>query len=141
MNVSLGEGLGRTRSSKNEKQLPMKIMRNSALITAGILLACTLALPAGAKDQKQVTRDLKGSSVMTVHYTPTSPTTAIFHNEEEGVATHIGLFHNASDGTTSFTQGLLSASGTVTAANGDTVHWVYDAGNRFLVVGGTGRFE
>ncbi len=118
----------------------MKFMRNSGLITAGVLLACTLALPLGAQDNNQVTRPLKGSSVMTILYTPTSPTTANFHNEEVGEATHTGRFHNVSEGTTSFLTGTLTASGTVTAANGDTVHWVFDNGN-WIIDGGTGRFE
>ena len=45
-----------------------------------------------------------------------------------------------SEGTTSFLTGPLTASGTVTAANGDTVHWVLDNGN-WIIDGGTGRFE
>ena len=118
----------------------MKIMRNSVLITSTALLACTLALPLGAKDKKQVTRAIKGSSVMTIHYTLTSPTTANFHNEEVGEATYTGRFHNVSEGTTSFLTGPLTASGTITAANGDTAHWVLDNGN-WIIEGGTGRFE
>ncbi len=119
----------------------MKIMRNSVLITSAALLACTLALPLGAKDKKQVTRSLKASSVMTVHYTPTSLTTANFHDEEDGVATFIGRCHNVSEGTTSFVTGLMEASGTITAANRDTIHWVFDPAKGFLIDGGTGRFE
>ena len=118
----------------------MKIMRNSVLITSTALLACTLALPLGAKDKKQVTRAIKGSSVMTIHYTLTSPTTANFHNEEVGEATYTGRFHNVSEGTTSFLTGALTASGTITAANGDTAHWVLVNGN-WIINGGTGRFE
>ncbi len=118
----------------------MKIMRNSGLITTAVLLVCSLALPVGAKDKKQVTREIKGSSVMTIHYTLISPTTAKFHNEEDGVATYTGRFHNVSEGTTSFLTGTLTASGTITAANGDTAHWVFDNGN-WIVDGGTGRFE
>jgi hypothetical protein len=119
----------------------MKIMRNSVLITAGVLLACTLALPLGAKDKKQVTRPLKASSVMTAHYTPTSPTTATFINDEEGVCTFLGRYHNLSSGTTSFVTGLLTGSGTVTAANGDTAHWTFYPELGFIIDGGTGRFE
>ena len=94
----------------------MKMMRRSALITAGALLACALALPLNAQDKHQVTRPVKASSVMTAHYTPTSPTTADFVNEEEGVSTFLGRFHQLSSGTTSFVTGLLTASGTITAA-------------------------
>ncbi len=119
----------------------MKIMRNSGLITTAVLLACSLALPLAAKDKKQVTRGLKASSVMTVRYTPTSLTTANFHNEEDGVATFAGRCHNVSEGTTSFVTGLMEASGTITAANGDTIHWVFDTGKGFLIDGGTGRFQ
>ncbi len=118
----------------------MKIIGNSGLITAAALLACTLALPLGAQVEKQVTRAIKGSSVMTIHYMPTSPTTANFHNEEVGEATYTGRFHNVSEGTTSFLTGTLTASGTITAANGDTAHWVLDNGN-WIIDGGTGRFE
>ena len=120
----------------------MKIMRNSVLITSAALLACTLAMPLGAKDKKQVMLPIKGAGVMTVHYTPISPTTAFFHNEEDGHMTFAGLYHNVGDGTTDFSTGAtLTGSGTVTAANGDTIHWVLDSGSRYLVVGGTGRFE
>ncbi len=119
----------------------MKIIRNSGLITTAVLLACALALPVAAKDKKQVTRPLKGSGVMTVHYTPISQNTAIFHNEEEGTATHTGRYHNVGDGLTDFTGTTSTASGTMTAANGDTVHWVLGSGTRFIIDGGTGRFE
>lgn len=118
-----------------------RILRNSILLTAVILLVGSLSLPLGAKDKKQVTRSLKVSSVMTVHYTPTSLTTANFHNEEDGVATFTGRFHNVSEGTTSSVTGLMEASGTITAANGDTIHWVFDTGKGFLIDGGTGRFQ
>jgi hypothetical protein len=118
-----------------------RILRNSILMTAVFLLVGGLALPVGAKDKKQVTRSLKASSVMTVHYTPTSPTTANFVNEEEGVCTFLGRYHNLSSGTTSFVTGLLTASGTVTAANGDTAHWTFDPALGFIIDGGTGRFE
>ena len=119
----------------------MKMMRRSALITAGALLACALALPLNAQDKHQVTRPVKASSVMTAHYTPTSPTTADFVNEEEGVSTFLGRFHQLSSGTTSFVTGLLTASGTITAANGDTVYWTFDPALGFIIDGGTGRFE
>ena len=119
-----------------------RMLRNSGLLTLGILLSCALVLPLGAKDKKQVTRQLKASGVMTVHYTPISQTTAIFHNEEEGTATHTGRYHNVGDGLTDFSTGTTSrASGTITAANGDTVHWVWGSGTRFIIDGGTGRFE
>ena len=114
----------------------MKIMRNSGLITAAILLIASLALPLSAQDDNQVTRPLKGSSIMTIHYTPTSLTTANFHNEEVGEATHVGRFHNVSEGTTSFLTGTLTASGTITAANGDTAYFVFDNGN-WIIDGGT----
>ncbi len=117
-----------------------RILRNSTILTAVILLVGSLALPVVAKDKNQVTRAIKGSSVMTIHYTPTSPTTANFHNEEDGVATYTGRFHNVSEGTTSFLTGTLTASGIITAANGDTAHWVFDNGN-WIIDGGTGRFE
>ena len=118
-----------------------RILRNSTLLAAVILLVGSLALPLGAKDKKQVTRPLKASGVMTVHYTPTSPTTAIFHNDEEGAATFTGRYQNVADGTTSFLTGPLTCSGTLTAANGDTVHWVLDTVTRYIIDGGTGRFE
>ncbi len=118
----------------------MRIMRNSALITLAVLLTCSLALPVIAKDKKQVTRTIKGSSVMTIHYTLTGPTTANFHNEEDGVVTYGGRFHNVSEGTTSFLTGTLTASGTITVANGDMVYWVLNNGN-WIIDGGTGRFE
>ncbi len=118
-----------------------RILRNGTLLTAVILLVGSLALPVGANDKNQVTRPFKGSSVMTAHYTPTSSTTANFVNEEEGVATFAGRYHNLSSGTTSFVTGLLTASGTVTAANGDTAHWTFYPDQGFIVDGGTGRFE
>jgi hypothetical protein len=117
------------------------ILRNPPLLGAIILLVGGLALPLGASEKHQVTRPLKGSSVMTVHYTPTSATTANFVNDEEGVATFIGRYHNLSSGTTSFVTGLLTASGTITAANGDTAHWTFYPALGFIIDGGTGRFE
>lgn len=119
-----------------------RILRNSTILTAVILLVGSLALPVGAKDKKQVTRPLKAAGVMTVRYTPISPTTAIFHNEEDGNATHAGRYHNVADGTMDLlTFQTLTGSGTITAANGDTIHWVFEAGSRYLIAGGTGRFE
>ncbi len=118
-----------------------RILRNSTILTAVILLVGTLALPVGAKDKKQVTRPFKAVSVMTVHYTPISLTTAIVHNEEDGNGTYLGLFHNVGDGLTDFLKGTMTGSGTVTAANGDTAHWVFTPESGFTVDGGTGRFE
>lgn len=119
-----------------------RILRNSTLLTAAILLIGSLALPVGARDKKQVTRPLRAAGVLTIHYTPISQTTAIFHNEEDGTATHTGRYHNVGDGTTDLsTSQTLTGSGTLKAANGDTIHWVFEAGSRYLIDGGTGRFE
>ncbi len=119
-----------------------RILRNSGLLTMGILLSCALVMPLGAKDKKQVTRPLKGSGVMTIHYTPISPTVANFHNEEDGQVTFGGRYHNVGDGTTDLsTFQTLTGSGTVTVANGDTIHWVFDPASGYIIDSGNGRFE
>lgn len=118
-----------------------KILRTSGLLTSVILLVCGLALPLSAKDKQQVTRPLKGVGLITALVTPISPTVALYHNEEDGNATHAGLYHNVADGTMSLETGqVLTANGTTTAANGDTIHWFWN-GNAAIFDGGTGRFE
>jgi hypothetical protein len=73
--------------------------------------------------------------------TPISPTLAVYHNEEDGNATHAGRYHNVGDGAMSLTTGaIMTGAGTVTAANGDTIHWVW-TGTAVVFDGGTGRFE
>ena len=118
-----------------------KILRISALITTAILLVGALALPLSAKDKKQVTRPWKALGLQTVLVTPISLTEAVYHNEEYGNATHLGLTHNVGDGTMSLVTGkILTGEGTTTAANGDTLHWVWN-GTEAVYDGGTGRFE
>ncbi len=113
----------------------------SGLLTSVILLACALALPLSAKDKKQVTRPLKGLGLATALVTPISPTLAIFHNEEDGNATHVGRYHNVGDGTISLETGqIVSGKGTVTAANGDVIHWFWNE-DAVIFDDGTGRFE
>lgn len=117
------------------------ILRASGLITRVILLVCALALPLSAKDTQQVTRPLKGLGLATILVTPISPTVAIYHNEEDGNATHAGLYHNVADGTMSLETGqILTANGTTTAANGDTINWFWNV-SKAIFDGGTGRFE
>lgn len=117
-----------------------KIARTSGLLTSVILLVCALALPLSAKDNKQVTRPLKGLGLMTVVVTPISLTEATGHNEEDGNATQVGRYHNVGDGTMSLVTGqFLTGEGTVTGANGDTIHWVWN-GTGATFDGGTGRF-
>ena len=117
-----------------------KLLHSSGLLTGVILLGCALALPVGAKGNRQVTRPLKGLGLATVVVTPISPTTGTFHTEEDGNATHVGLYHNVGNGTISLETGDFTGQGTMTAANGDTIHWVSEAGVT-LFDGGTGRFE
>jgi hypothetical protein len=112
---------------------------------AGVtLLLSALALPLGAKDKHQLTRTIKGIGHMTLTVRPTSPTTAIFHNDEVGNVTFTGAYHNVGDGEAiiDMQKGQfvpLSGHGTVTAANGDTIDWSMDDG-LVILDGGTGRF-
>src|SRR5689334_21156021 len=118
-----------------------KILSTSAHLAGVILLVCTLARPLSAKDKQQVTRPLRGLGLATILVTPNSPTVAMYHNEEDGNATHAGLYHNVADGTMSLETGqILTANGTTTAANGDSVYWFWNV-DKAIFDGGTGRFE
>lgn len=112
-------------------------------IAGGILLICIVAFPVDAQAKTQITRSWRGTGKLTMTVTPCGETEGIFHNEEDGRATHVGNYHNVGDGRINLVTGAFSSGqGTMTAANGDTIDWVLsEDGTAVVITGGTGRFK
>ncbi len=116
-----------------------KLLKSATLLI--VLVACAIALPLSAKDKKQVTRPLRNLGSITVAVTPISETVARIHCEEDGNCTLTGRYYNVGNGTMSLVTGqFLDGEGTLTASNGDTLHWSLNEEGIYVIDQGTGRF-
>ena len=112
----------------------------SAMISAAALL---LAIPGFGQPGNAVPRPLK---VLEAHLTITVDEDGNYEFTDEGLASHTGRFSNTGSGVVNLATGeFLSGTGTVIAANGDTLNWtvgtVDGTPNMVVYTGGTGRFE
>jgi len=110
-------------------------------ITLATLVACALAFPALGSTKNPVERPYRGEATVTwvVNLLDGSAT-----GQETGVATHTGRYTNESSATWDLDNFvILSATGTVTAANGEQVFWkmTSDQPGIVQIAGGTGRFK
>jgi hypothetical protein len=101
------------------------------------LTVCALVLPAIGSNKPPVERPLKvvGHVVLLVDL-DLNVVSGGSVSSNWGVGTHLGLFANEASGNM-----LTGLSGTITAANGDQIHWVAEGTTKIRSVGGTGRFE
>ncbi len=106
------------------------------------LAVCALALPTLAVAQQAAERPVHvdGHFALTVSLS----TGTISAGRDWGEATHLGRYENLLDpgGHLDFQTFTITATGTVTAANGDRLFWT-TPGSSFEIdfTGGTGRFE
>jgi hypothetical protein len=110
-------------------------------LTLATLVACALAFPALGSTKNPVERPYRGEATVTwvVNLLGGRAT-----GQETGVATHIGLYTNESSAIWDLDNFVIvSATGTVTAANGEQVFWKMtpDQPGIVQVTGGTGRFK
>ena len=113
-------------------------MRKSMLIQGLAALAvCALVLPAIGSMKHPVERPFKGVGhcVLLVDPLTGNVVSGGSVSSNWGVATHVGRFENEVSGNM-----MTGLSGTLTAANGDQVHWVAAGPTTITAVGGTGRF-
>ena len=116
----------------------MTMKKHIALAT---LAACALALPALGGKKHPVERPFRCEATVTWTVNLPDGSATGYHR---GVATHGGLF--TSDALAVWDLKhlvILSATGTVTVANGDTLFWKMTPDQPEVVqfTGGTGRFE
>jgi hypothetical protein len=110
-------------------------------ITLATLVACVLAFQALGSTKNPVERPYRGEATVTwvVNLLDGSAT-----GQEIGVATHTGRYTNESSAIWDLDNFVIvSATGTVTAANGERVFWKMtpDQPGIVQVAGGTGRFK
>ncbi len=116
---------------------------NRKHITLATLAACALALQAWANPAHPVARPFLGQATVTWTI---NMLTGEATGYETGVATYLGDYLNESTAIYDIRPesfGIVSATGTVTAADGSQAFWKITADQPGLVqvTGGTGRFE
>jgi hypothetical protein len=103
---------------------------------------CALSLAALGAPMKSVERPFKIDGHMTVTI-DRSTCVGVFCSavyEDWGEATHVGRYSNSANLTYNALTGILTGTGTLTAANGDQLFWEKDD-HAYTIIGGTGRFE
>jgi hypothetical protein len=125
---------------KNPHFLKTTGTSKSAMVSAAAFL---LAMPGFGQPGNAVPRPLK---VLEAHMTITVDPEGNYDFADEGLANHTGRFSNTGSGVVDLVTGeFLSGTGTVIAANGDTLNWtvgtVDGTPNTVVYTGGTGRFE
>lgn len=107
------------------------------------LTVCALALVALGAGQKAVDRPFKidGNLTLTIDARTCANSVCTGSSEDWGEATHIGRYSNRAEVLSYNTvTGMITGSGTLTAANGDQLFWERND-HVFTFTGGTGRFE
>jgi hypothetical protein len=118
-----------------------KILKATIILGIIALGLCFHAQPTMASPGNPVTRPVK---VIEGHLTITiDPQTGAYQFTARDWASHVGLSANSGAGFLDLSTGqFISGTGTVIAANGDTLSWVVgSAPNAIVYTGGTGRFE
>jgi hypothetical protein len=113
----------------------------TTLIATIMLAACLPIQPAAASLNNPVTRPVK---VIEGHLTIViDPLTGQYQFTDLAWASHVGLAPNSGAGVLNLSTGqFISGSGTIIAANGDTLTWIVGTTpNTVVYTGGTGRFE
>ena len=118
-------------------------MSRTKYIALATVAALTLAIPALGGTKNPVARPYLGHSTITWTVNMLTGSATAY---ETGEATHLGLYINEASAIYSLDPasfGIVSATGTVTAADGDQCFWIMtsDQPGVVQVTGGTGRFE
>jgi len=142
-------------------RLAVPLVRACSVAAALALVSCSsdaardpLAPTAPAASAARVALPLRGTLQTTVKsMTPLGPTTALFHAEGTGTATHLGRYTIISDLTLDFATLTGTEQVTLTAANGDVLYVTVTAQGSpnadgvtvnvletATITGGTGRF-
>jgi hypothetical protein len=94
---------------------------------------------AGAETHgRAVTRDLKATVDATIIL---DFATGTWTATEVGQCTHLGRFTSSAGGPMDGMGNPTGGAGTITAANGDALDWVFGPEGTPVITGGTGRFE
>ena len=125
-------------------------MSRTKHIALATVAALTLAIPALGGTKNPVARPYLGHSTITWTVNMLTGSATAYETSatayETGEATHLGLYINEASAIYSIDPasfGIVSAAGTVTAADGDQCFWIMtsDQPGVVQVTGGTGRFE
>ena len=117
----------------------MIAIKSKAMVALAILAICALAVTAPGSTKNPVTRPVKGIGHATV-VVDLATRQAKF--TQWGQATHIGSWTDSGEGVLAETLDyFVFGSGTIVAANGDTVDWEFTSPNSNHYTAGTGRFQ
>jgi hypothetical protein len=122
-----------------------------AIVSLAAVSVCALVIPAVAALKNQVTRPVKVNGTMILKVKPSSENPGIgsYTFTDWGQASHAGSYTDTASGTINLVTGeFLSGTGTIVAANGDSITWEVtatedpnDTPNVVVYTGGTGRFQ